>query len=317
MSRIKFPLWVILLVAIIASFFFPSYGHAQTEKYRLCAGSKLDRSSVYSAMALDILKAPELGPKIQVLSQPDSMSAMEALSSKSCDAAFVQGDIGALYYEADPSIREGQHTLFGAHVEAYHWISPPEIKTGFMAKVIPTTVSDLAGLKIAATRSGLVSLRYFSRVTGMAVIPVEVSDAAGIVKAIQDGQAQAGLLVTGTGSDFIRTMPAGLKLLPYKQEMLDALVKKTYVVVKASYAGRTAGPISFSATRAYVVQRRIPTGPLKQVGQSLSAYVRTCLDSIQAASGTHQAWNTVSATSVAVGTQLIDLTAGPSPICSR
>lgn len=102
-----------------------------------------------------------------------------------------------------------------------------------------------------------------------------------------------------------------------KQEMLDALVKKTYVVVKASYAGRTAGPISLSATRAYVIQRRIPTGPLKQVGQSLSAYVRTCLDSIQSASGTHQAWNTVSATSVAVGTQLIDLTAGPSPICSR
>ena len=104
---------------------------------------------------------------------------------------------------------------------------------------------------------------------------------------------------------------------PEDAARLAPMVEKTYVVVKASYAGRTAGPISFSATRAYVIQRRIPTGPLKQVGQSLSAYVRTCLDSIQSASGTHQAWNTVSATSVAVGTQLIDLTAGPSPICSR
>lgn len=258
------------------------------EPFKICGGSTT--TSTYTAMVNDISRRC---PGAKIILSPDTMTSIEWLKGKQCDAAMVQGDIRALYMAADPSMGDGQMLLAGMHLEAYHFIAPGQVKTGMFSKKVVNTTADLAGLRIGASRSGAVSLRNYMRVTGMQMEITEYPDITAVLAAVAKGDVQAGLAVIGAGNKDMVAVSNAFKFLPVAPEQIAKLSASGYVTQKISYAGKTAGPIATVATRALMVQRKLNDGPLKT---TLREYAN-CIDSnvgvITDDAASNQAWETV------------------------
>lgn len=280
-----FAKFVWLFALVYATFMVPANA---AEPFKVCAGSTT--TSTYTAMTNDIARRCPGG---KIILAPDTMTSIEWLKSKQCDAAMLQGDIRALYMTADPSMGEGQMLLAGMHLEAYHFIAPSQVKTGMFSKKVVNTTADLAGLRVGVSRSGAVSLRNYMRVTGMQMEITEYSDIAAVLAAVEKGDVQAGLVVIGAGNNGMVGVSNAFKFLPVSPDQIAKLSASGYVVQKISYAGKTAGPIATVATRALLVQRKLNDGPLKTTLREYASCIAANVGVITDDAESNQAWETV------------------------
>jgi TRAP-type uncharacterized transport system substrate-binding protein len=257
------------------------------EPFNLCGGSSA--TSTYTAMLNDVGR---LCPGAKVILVPDTMTAIEWLKKKQCDAAMLQGDIRALYMNADPTMGDGQMLMGGMHLEAYHFIAPEQVRSGLFSKRV-ATVGDLAGLRVGASRSGAVSMRNYMRLTGMQVEVTEYADVAAVLAAVDKGDVQAGLAVIGAGNASMASVSNALKFLPIPADHMAKLTANGYVVQKISYAGKTTGPIPTVATRALLVQRKLNEGDLKEMLRFHAKCISKNVGTIADYAGSNQAWETV------------------------
>jgi len=277
---------IVWLFGLVYSIFMVPANAA--EPFNLCGGSSA--TSTYTAMLNDVGR---FCPGAKVIMVPDTMTAIEWLKKKQCDAAMLQGDIRALYMNADPTMGDGQMLMGGMHLEAYHFIAPGQVKSGLFSKKTITTVGDLAGLRVGASRSGAVSMRNYMRLTGMQVEVTEYTDVAAVLAAVDKGDVQAGLAVIGAGNASMASVSNALKFLPIPADHMAKLTANGYVMQKISYAGKTAGPIPTVATRALLVQRKLNEGDLKETLRLHAKCISKNVGAVADYVGSNQAWETV------------------------
>lgn len=294
----------IIFLTLIVGLINPASAQS-ARPYRLCAGA--DADSVYSAVAQDIVRLGKFSGRVAVTYVPDSMTAMDRLSGKECDAAFIQGDIGDQYYRANPGIRAGQSTVAGMHLEAYHIVAPMKVKDGFLSSRAITQVADLKGMTVGVTRSGAVSLRAINEAALLGLVPRVFDNFKEVAAALADGQVAAGLLVAGERSKAVGSLGTSLRILPWGD--LGAKMKaKGYASLTVTYPGLTSGPTPLPATRAFILQRPLPKGELRAVGVELAEFLKGNLEDIRYDDKSHVAWNTVFPLAVADGAPALSLT---------
>lgn len=219
---------------------------AQSKPLILIGGSNSE-SSMYSAMAKEIIAT--CGADVSrasgyTLTQGYSSGTVESFAkmrSKQGWITFAQDDIRRLYLDKEKSSMAGFLPLMGLNHEAYHFIGPASVRDGLFSKKVPQLVEDLAGLTVGVTETGLLSLRWYMHLTGIALSPVQFADSAAAIEAVQSGKVAAALIVTARDNPAIELMGkktnGSLKLLGLSKAHADKLKASGYLIESLSYPG--------------------------------------------------------------------------------
>jgi len=234
----------LFLGLIVALFSFQVF--AQSKPLILIGGSNTE-SSMYSAMAREIIgtcRAEVAAASGYTLTQGFSTGTVDTFGKMRAKAgwvAFAQDDIRQLYMNNEKASMAGFLPLMGLNHEAYHFIGPASVKDGWFGKKAPQLVEDLSGMTIAVTETGMLSLRWYMHLTGIALNPVQFADSDAAIDAVKTGKAAAALIVTSRDNPAIEQMGkktgGSLKLLGLSKAHADKLKAAGYLIESLSYPG--------------------------------------------------------------------------------
>lgn len=268
---------------------------ALAQQVKVATGSP---KGTYHALYSNIAEACGNEMAVIGVNTSGSLENLDKLTAKEVSAAFVQTD--ALFASAQGRDLGNVKTLVAFHKEAAHVIVAKNsgIKSGGVAgiggkDVIFNTAEDLAGHRIAVAGGSMITAQLV-KMQGQinwTIVPVDSNDAA--IKALNEKQVQAVLMVGGQPLGNVRALSGDFKLIGFKPQTVE-LLKTVYVADKLSYPKLSTSAVNTIATEALLVSRVFNT----QARIAELAKFRQCvLKNIpiwQDADGAHPAWSNVS-----------------------
>ena len=267
---------------------------AHAQQVKVATGSP---KGTYHALFANI--ADKCGQDMAMVEVPTSGSLenLDKLTGKEVGAAFMQTD--ALFASAQGRDLGQIKTLVAFSKESVHVVTGVDsgVKTGGMVGigsklVVFNSAEDLAGYTVAAAGGSMITAQLI-KLQGQinwTIIPVDSADAA--LAAVQQGKANAAVLVGGQPLGNVKQLGTDFKLLGFRPQTVD-LLKTVYVPDKLSYPKLSQAAVPTIATESLLVTRTYNTPDKLNMLASFRQCVLSHVPEWQDADGAHPAWSQV------------------------
>jgi ABC-type amino acid transport substrate-binding protein len=291
-----------LFVALVA--FALSGALMAQDKLIIAGGGGIKKGSTYSQMIGDLASVCSTDQfPIEEQNTNGGVQNLEMLRGGKVEAALVPTSVLYAMRLDNPASVANIKTLVSLHGEEVHLIAyTGERKEGGFGlgklkfnqkEVVYNSVDDLKGRPVGAVGGSVVDAGVLSDILrlGLQVIPFADNDA--LKAALVTGQIDAAVVVAGTPSAFVASLPQGqFKLLSIRG---NGETSVAYFPTKVSYSNLGGRSVDTLATQALLVSRTFRS---QQMLNNLGA-LRKCfqdnLANIQDKRGAHPKWQDVDA----------------------
>lgn len=251
--------------------------HAQFSEMKQFCGTELALSPVVSSGAVENL---------------------DNLIGNKVNMGFVQSDL--LHRKARTDDLSNIKTLVALHPEQLHFVVRNEVRKaggtlGFGAKEYTlTAIEQLAGLRLAAGGGAIETAKQVKTDSDIGYLIVEVGSSDDALKALSEKKVDAALLVGGQPLGNLSGLGREYSLLAVSAATAEKL-KGVYKGARVSYPKMNAAGVPTLAINALLVTRQYTTPAMVSALGRFRACVLSKLDEIKETTGTHPAWQGVSA----------------------
>lgn len=194
-------------------------------------------------------------------------------------------------------------TLFPLHREQVHVVVlNKDVKQGGVMGFGGTTtvlqdVRSLKGLNVAAQGGSVYTAQAINQLSGLGFnINSEFTKGADVIDAVRSGKVHAAIFVGGAPMEFISKLSREFRLLPFDAQTIEKL-KDVYRAKSVVYENlSTTGTATVEVDALFVVND-YKSAKMSAVLNKLRACVKSNIDDLREADGSHPAWRSVNLSS--------------------
>ena len=253
----------------------------------------------YSTMLKQL--AQRCGNTAAITEVPSSGSNdnINQLVGNQVNAAFVQSDV--LWLRARTEDLGNVKTLLALHPEQVHIVAKARsgLKAGGVmgiggSEVVLHDITALTGLRVGAAGGSLVTAQVIRLQSEIPFHTMPFDKGDDVLAALDKGDIEAAIFVGGAPLGTIAKLGPQYKLLPVPAPVLEKL-KGVYRPARLNYQKMGATGVATVATDALFVTREYKTPRMTDGLAKLRACAVASIDELRETTGTHPAWQSVSA----------------------
>lgn len=277
--------------------------NAQDTKLLWSTGGK---GGTYSTMAGELIsictQTPGFGVNVTEINTTGSIANVQQLVDNKTNLIFAQPDV--VYYSVKGDARSSLRVVASLHSEQVHYVARRDtiLKSGGIigigaTKTVLESVDQLTGLKVAAAGGSLPTAAIINEVSKIGYSIESRPDNATLVKALEEGQVDAIVVVGGKPFQLIEKLPASkFRLLSMSNEIVLKMsaLKGVYFPTELNYDNLKAMNV-----RSIEMSAMLLTSSFYKSAKMVGAIgkVKSCLekniDELTETTGMHPAWRTV------------------------
>lgn len=271
---------------LILSAFWPAFA---AQPIIVATGSP---SGAYSGMFKDIQARCGKTVSMKEVNTDGSNTNLDGLArNNTFNAAFSQTDV--LFFRKNAEDMSGVKTLVALHPEEVHVITLREgVKTGILSRDVIKDISQLKGMKVAASGGGITTANIVRVIGGFGFSVVQTGSFAESKKLLNNGDVQAIIAVGGAPLADVNALGDAYSLVGFSAKAQAAL-GKVYVPAKLSYRSMNMNGIPTVASEALLVVRNYKSATMVASLKTLRQCIRDSVPELQEVTGTHPKWQSV------------------------